>query len=408
MKQGREGFEEIKNKYKILNETEEASILGVGGFGCVYKGINMNTKKIVAIKKISKSKTDIKLFLKEINTLKQISKFGGHPQIVNLHDYYEDIDNYYIILDYIKGGEMFDQLVSLGTYSEADASNMLRQVARALVFLHCIGVVHSDLKPEHLMLNSSHKECEDGRDTVIRSPSSNRIKIVDFGSAEFMYDETYDIVGLEDSSCSSFDNNIDTIITPAYAPPEVLIESQPFVKRKLPSTDMWSVGIIVYVMLTCVHPFDVDGICTNEEIATNVINYKDDSSQIPLHNSNLTKHLSESAIDLIEQLLSCDYTNRLTAKEMLEHPWIIGQTAKTDTLPLDSLLLFRKYHSHYEATIAHFSFSIDDDEEEDNGGIAQGVFPINHYDKNKQLRIMKTNSYDIKLPLRNRLDTAPY
>ena len=147
MKETMNNYEEMNQKYLIPVElSNEEQLLGFGGFGTVYKGLKIQTQTPVAIKQISKCYTPPALFTKEIQTLKQIEKFGGHPQIAQYYDYYEDLDYYYIILEYVKGGEMFDQLVSLGSYSESDASRMLRQVARALVFLHCIGIVHVSFK----------------------------------------------------------------------------------------------------------------------------------------------------------------------------------------------------------------------------------------------------------------------
>jgi CRP-like cAMP-binding protein len=159
-------------------------------------------------------------------------------------------------------------------------------------------MVHGDLKPENLMLSTPNRF-----DSVV--------KVIDFGTAQIL-----DEKGIPTLS------NAGVGTTPAFCPPEVLQPNREDPKRK-PSMDMWALGIILYTMLVGVHPFDLRGDATNELIAYRVVHRKDP----PLRGSSFTRHLSDSSIDLIEKLLSWDEETRLTADDMLKHPWICGLTA---------------------------------------------------------------------------------
>jgi len=301
-------YESLLDKYAV--DWDHA--LGHGAFGAVYKALNKRTRQAVALKEISKALTDNTAFYREMNALMKIREAGGHPNICTLHEHFEeDVSSspsakrngsnsgfYYVVLDLIQGGEMFDHLITNGAFSEMDAARMFREVASALQFLHGLDVVHGDLKPENLMLSSNHS-------------SSAAIKVVDFGSSQTAETPKWEVSGW----------------TTAYCPPEVLDDRRrkPYMEA---SQDMWSTGVILYIMLTGVHPYDLTGRASDEEIERNILSKK----PIPMRNSPITAHLSESAIDLMEKLMDPNSRTRLTAHEMLEHPWIKGETARQDKM----------------------------------------------------------------------------
>eukprot|EP00977_Amphora_coffeiformis_P004489 scaffold965_cov158-Amphora_coffeaeformis.AAC.13 len=216
---------------------------------------------------------------------------------------YEDHNNYYLILDLVSGGEMFDHLINYGAYSEADAARLMYEIASAMAFMHGVGVVHADLKPENLLLSTKNRW--DGT-----------IKVIDFGCAvvqdmeESVLDETKDFKPDVPKANSNG--------TTAYWSPERFSDCA----FATPAMDMWSVGIILYIMLTGVHPFDTKGVSSDEEIEKRIA--QDPS---PPLDEDLVGHLSESAIDLIKKLMNPNPKKRLTAYEMLHHPWVRGETA---------------------------------------------------------------------------------
>eukprot|EP00548_Thalassiothrix_antarctica_P002992 CAMPEP_0194145314 /NCGR_PEP_ID=MMETSP0152-20130528/16685_1 /TAXON_ID=1049557 /ORGANISM="Thalassiothrix antarctica, Strain L6-D1" /LENGTH=755 /DNA_ID=CAMNT_0038845491 /DNA_START=211 /DNA_END=2478 /DNA_ORIENTATION=+ len=273
----------------------DAQALGQGAFSDVFLGIEKRTGEKVAVKLIHRDFTDDESFKRELRAMQYILQYGGHPHICSLHDWFQDKDSYHVVVDFVSGGEMFDHLIKNGAYSEADAARLLREVASALAFLHGIGVIHSDLKPENIMLSTE-------------SASDSAVKLVDFGSAE--------IPGAEPSP-SSF--------TPAYAPPEAF-DMKGATKA---SADMWAVGVILYIMLIGKHPFALKG-CTDDDDLENRI--RTNSRPPPLRNSRVTKHVSDSAKDLLERLMERDPAKRMNAAEMLQHPWVQGKTATTDTI----------------------------------------------------------------------------
>jgi len=205
--------------------------LGEGTFGAVFSAINRKTSDKVALKKIPKKFTDSSSFLNEVNALLHVRTNGGHPYICSLKENFEDEKYYYMVLDLVSGGEMFEHLIKMGAYSEADASRLVKEVAAALTFMHGIGIVHGDLKPENLMLSTARSE-------------DSTIKIVDFGCAQISEESGFII------SKSSAGN------TPAYCPPEVLENPDGPIT---PAMDVWGLGIILYIMLTGLHPFDLHG-----------------------------------------------------------------------------------------------------------------------------------------------------
>ena len=301
--------------------------LGEGAFGTVYLATNRQTGEKVAVKKISKKHTSDEGFQREMNALLHLRKAGGHPNICSLEENFNEGRFYYVILSLVSGGEMFDHLVKQGAYSEADAARLVREVASALSFIHGLDTVHGDLKPENLMLSTEN-------------PSDAVIKLVDFGCAQ---------VSSEDSTFAGTPEEIGSVDkTPAYCPPEVLDPRNKNAKMD-PSMDMWALGVILYIMLTGLHPYDLTGNATDDEVARAVLSDK----LPPLRNSPITAHLSDSAIDLIEKLMSKDVNKRITAHEMLEHPWVKGETANRSKMA-DSdkkLSMYRVFKSGIEAKV---------------------------------------------------------
>lgn len=288
------------NKARHLPEKYDVdwnTVLGFGTYGAVYSGKKSSNGERVALKVIAKKNTDQSSFRRETAALLRVFDNGGHPNISGLRDVYEDDNYYYLVLDLICGGEIFDHLVNDGVFSEDNAVRLMREAASALSFLHSIGVVHADLKPENLMLCSARREY-------------GSLKIIDFGSARVTDDNHYclDVQGKPSPPKSE-----ESTGTVAYWAPERFVKGS----EATPAMDMWSTGIILYIMLTGVHPFDPEGCACDEEIEERI-----KSNPKAPQDAKCMKRLSPTAIDLIQKLMEPDPSLRLDAAGMLNHSWI--------------------------------------------------------------------------------------
>lgn len=268
----------IKDYYEI-----EKKPLGVGGYGSVCKGKDKKTSARRAIKAISKSQMkSVKTFKQEISIMKMLD----HPNIIKLYETFEDSRNVYLVMELCTGGELFDKIIEAGNFSEIDAAILLQQIIRALYYMHERSVCHRDLKPENFLFQS-------------RGPiAENTLKIIDFGlSCYFMPNEK-----LRSKAG-----------TPYYVAPQVLAGEYD------QSSDMWSCGVIMYVLLCGYPPFHGD---TDAEVLKKV------------RQGNFTfkfshwKHVTEDAKDLIRCMLKMDPSQRFTAEQALKHPWIQGKAPK--------------------------------------------------------------------------------
>lgn len=321
----------LRSRYKV----QWKNPLGEGGFGAVYLAIDKGTKEPVAVKQIGKSFTDDTSFQREMNAFLHIRHKGGHPNICGLRENFEEGDNYFLVLDLVSGGEMFEHLIHNGAYSEADAARLFREVGSAIAFLHGIDLVHGDLKPENLMLSS-------------KNPMDAVIEVVDFGCAQIIDDKSPFYEASTKISAT----------TPGYSPPE-MIDNSTKLTHLDPSMDMFALGVILYVMLCGMHPFDPEGTATDEQLNKRVLERK----LPPLRTSPYSAHLSRSAIDLIEKLMNPDPQCRLTAQQMLDHPWVRGETATKGKIQGsdERLKKYRKYRSRLEAKVFRNMIELSDD-----------------------------------------------
>eukprot|EP00934_Nitzschia_sp_Nitz4_P007088 Nitzschia sp. Nitz4//scaffold23_size168460//94488//97284//NITZ4_002225-RA/size168460-snap-gene-0.162-mRNA-1//-1//CDS//3329543653//7078//frame0 len=334
----------LNEKYNVDWKT----VLGEGSYGSVHPARVAATGEKVALKKIAKRYTNSSTFKNETEALLRIYDNGGHPNISGLRDMYEDHSHFYLILDLISGGEMFDHLSNDGAYSEADAARLVYEVASALAFLHGVGVVHADLKPENLLLCSKNRR--DGT-----------IKIIDFGCAVLNPEVT--------------PRNDEETGTTGYWPPERFLSNS-----VTSAADMWSLGVILYIMLTGVHPFDLQCDRNDEQVAEAI---KKDP-RAPL-DPTYVGHLSESAIELIALLMEPDPEKRLNAYQMLHHPWVQGETASTAKM-MDSdkrlshfqdlrhkfeasIFAWLVNHGHQDMTLSEAKHHKDEDSERKGGGV---------------------------------------
>jgi len=273
-------FEPIRNKYNLGEE------IGKGGFSVVYRAERKKGGEEFAVKKIDKKKVegdDIKLLRREIQIMKKLN----HANILKLFEVYEDDESFYLVMELVRGKELFDKIVERGMYSERDAANIIAQVVSAVDYLHENGIAHRDLKPENLLVEGEEED--------------SIVKIADFGFAKSFGGETGEKLM---TSCGS----------PGYVAPEILT-AESYDK----SVDMWSVGVILYILLSGYPPFYAD---SAPALFKKIMDVKYD------FDDSVWDDISDSAKDLIRNLLVKDPSKRFTAQQCLTHPWITGK-AKT-------------------------------------------------------------------------------
>lgn len=263
---------DVEEFYKFGKE------IGKGGFSVVYKATEKATGKKFAIKRIQKDEegVDIELLKREIYIMKKVD----HPNILKLFEVYEDDDYFFLVLELVEGLELFDKIVDRGNYSEKDAANIVRQILEAVKYLHEEGIVHRDLKPENLL------SAGEGEKEVV--------KVADFGFAKNFGEEK--LV----TSCGS----------PGYVAPEVLTED-----TYTNAVDMWSVGVIVYILLSGYPPFYDE---SPPKIFKKITEAKYD------FDDPVWEEVSDLAKDLIKKLLVKNPEERLSAAKCLEHAWVAG------------------------------------------------------------------------------------
>ncbi|KAI8801989.1 calcium/calmodulin-dependent protein kinase type 1 [Cladochytrium replicatum] len=267
--------------------------LGVGTFGTVKECTKRANGTKYAVKIIDKSKVKGKeeMLLSEISVIEKLH----HEHLVSLQDKYETERFYYIITDLATGGELFDKIVEKGSYTEKDAASLVRQILRAITYMHSNGIVHRDMKPENILF----------RDKV-----SDHILITDFGLSKAV-DEGMEL----QTTCG----------TPNYAAPEILTR-----KGHGKPVDMWAIGVITYVLLSGYTPFWGDDQASLFQCIMEC-DYEFDEEN--------WSQVSSSAKDFIAKLLLVDPEKRLTAEEAMAHVWL---TRDADLATADLLETYKK------------------------------------------------------------------
>ncbi|XP_076975472.1 serine/threonine-protein kinase 17A [Tamandua tetradactyla] len=255
--------------------------LGRGKFAVVRKCIKKDSGKEFAAKFMRKRRKGQDCRMEIIHEIAVLELAQYNPWVIDLHEVYETSSEMILVLEYAAGGEIFDQCVAdrEEAFKEKDVQRLMRQILEGVCFLHAHDVVHLDLKPQNILLTSG-------------SPLGD-IKIVDFGLSRIMKnsEELREIMG-----------------TPEYVAPEIL-NYDPISM----ATDMWSIGVLTYVMLTGLSPFLGNN---KQETFLNI-------SQMNLSFSEEEFDVvSEPAIDFIKSLLVKKPEDRATAEECLKHPWL--------------------------------------------------------------------------------------
>ncbi|KAG9157584.1 hypothetical protein Leryth_022258 [Lithospermum erythrorhizon] len=271
--------------------------LGQGQFGTTYLCTENSTGAEYACKSIAKrkliSKEDVEDVRREIQIMHHLA---GQKNIVSIKGAYEDTLYVHIVMELCSGGELFDRIIHRGHYSERKAAQLTKIVVGVVEACHSLGVMHRDLKPENFLL-----VCKD---------DDFSLKAIDFGlSVFFKPGQVFtDVVG-----------------SPYYVAPEVLS------KTYGPEADVWTAGIILYILLSGVPPFWAE---TQRGIFDAVLKGHIDfeSDPWPL--------ISNSAKDLIKKMLCMQPSKRLTAHEVLCHPWICKNGVAPDKA-LDPAVLSR-------------------------------------------------------------------
>jgi len=285
--------------------------LGEGSYGTVCKGTNKTTKATRAVKSMSKAA------MKNYDRFKQeiaIMKMMDHPNIVKLYESFEDHRNIYLVMELCSGGELFDKIIDNGHFKEATAAFIMRQIVQAIFYMHANHVCHRDLKPENFLFCT--------KDPIDKS----LLKIIDFGlSTQFTDGQVLNTKAG----------------TPYYVAPQVLAGKYDH------SSDLWSCGVIMYVLLCGYPPFYGE---TDAEVLSKV--------RLGNFSFNATdwKSISEDAKILIRMLLKMNPKDRYTAEQCLNHEWIKnlapkGTEANLDQKFVSNLRLFRSQNKLKKAAL---------------------------------------------------------
>lgn len=271
--------------------------IGFGGFATVHKGFDQLNNSLVAIKEVDRTQylpADSSLE-REVYILSEVD----HSNILKLICTYVTPLKVFIVTELAAGGELLERIVEQGKFSEKDARSVIRQVLKGVEYLHMRKVVHRDLKLENILLSD-------------QTPQAI-VKIADFGLARFFADNS----------------ELRTVCgSPLYVAPEILdigMSSETYT----PAVDMWSVGVILFILLSGNSPFENE----DEQILFEKIRSGDYSMD-----DCLWDYISAGAKDCVRALLVVNTTERMTITEALRHPWILGVKEAEETFLPSSLI----------------------------------------------------------------------
>ncbi|KAM3929778.1 serine/threonine-protein kinase DCLK3 [Leptodactylus fuscus] len=276
----------IKDRMDIDRYYDIGRSIGDGNFAVVKECTFRKTNQEFAVKIIDKAKLVGKedIIENEVRIIKSLS----HPNIVKLLDDFETENEIYLIMEYIKGGDLFDAITESIKFTEHDAALMLTDLCEALVYIHSKNIVHRDLKPENLLVQNNH----DG---------SSTLKLADFGLAVFVSEPIFTVCG-----------------TPTYVAPEILSE-----KGYGLEVDMWATGVILYILLCGFPPFRSPE--RNHEELFETIQRGEYEFLSPYWDN-----ISEEVKDLIRSLLVLSPQKRYTARCVLQHNWVRSRGQMND------------------------------------------------------------------------------
>ena len=277
------GYLNFFDYYEMLDD------LGEGIFGSVKLGVEKKTKERVAIKIIKKNKakqSDIELVRTEID----IMKLCHHPNVVHLLDHFENAEYIFIVMEYIRGGRLTDYMKEKKfNFTEKRAAEIIHQIALGVKYLHKYGIIHRDLKPDNIMLTEASDK--------------GQIKIMDFGLSK--------ILGKKEKTVDGFG-------TLTFVSPEVLIR-KPYNKE----IDIWSIGVILYLLLSGDLPFD-DEEDDEQKIAKAIVFNEVEFPPKKFGNR------SKEVINLIKKCLTKEPKNRIKIDEIIKSDWIKSQLGTKD------------------------------------------------------------------------------
>jgi len=283
----------IDNQGKIQSFYDiDKKKMGEGSYGTVSKCTNKSTGAVRAVKVINKGamkkSTELERFKQEI----AIMKIMDHPNIIKLYEVFEDHRNIYLILELCVGGELFDRIIDMGHFTEAQAAIVLQHCFRAIFYMHENHICHRDLKPENFLF------------TTKEPIEKTHFKVIDFGLAcKFTADQVLTTKAG----------------TPYYVAPQVLAGKYDY------SSDLWSLGVIMYVVLCGYPPFYGE---TDADVL----------AKVRLGNFSFAKadwkDVSDDAKELIKCLLRMNPRDRYTAEQALNHVWIKNLAPKATNVSL--------------------------------------------------------------------------
>ncbi|KAI8332738.1 kinase-like domain-containing protein [Choanephora cucurbitarum] len=323
-------------------------VLGNGTYATVKEAMHIETGKYYACKIINKKLMEGRehMIRNEINILKRVSQ--GNKNILSLVDYFETLNNLYLVTDLASGGELFDRICEKGSYFEKDAAHIVQTICAAVAYLHENGIVHRGMYiPENLLFRERDEDAD--------------LLIADFGLSRIIDTEKFHTLK---TTCG----------TPGYMAPEIFKKtghSKP--------VDMWAIGVITYFLLSGYTPFERD----NNIEEMNAIMHADYN-----YDDACWDNISDSAKNFIDRCLTIDANERITAHQALEHPWLLdaanqskSQTDGGDLLPnlrtnFNARRTFKKAINMVTLS-NHFGHSLLKNNSTNSNSVADEIKPVN-------------------------------
>jgi len=287
----------LQKKYDVSKDT-----LGSGNFAtvkkCALKG-QLDKGPWQAVKIIDKNKVeDMGDIEREVDIMNKID----HENIIKLYEIFDESKKMNLVMELVTGGELFDRIVARGNYSEKDAANVMETLCKALKYLHDMNIVHRDLKPENILLESPAEDAP--------------IKVADFGLARMISNKD-----MMKTACG----------TPGYVAPEVL-QNKGYSSG---AVDIWSAGVILYILLCGFPPF------YEEELPALFDQILKGRYDFP---SPWWDNISAEAKALVKKMLTVDPNKRITADAVTKDEWIMKASPdkKIDTQNLKKMQATKK------------------------------------------------------------------